>query len=502
MRSKTSEESRKKKRRKNGRMRSKSKESKSSRDTKDRRKEEKEKTKKKRRRKDGNKKTLVTVLPDSKSTADEHLYIVYASPAAHDNYYPGDFAQLQSFKSRKTTSGPQPARNKFLRFSGYIQPTEQTTTVEDTTRSGPEDGKGVTPGLMLSTSYLPSTPGITVPKLYKQRFKPTLKPKKKKVEQKDKTPKSITSSTPVPYMNRPYSEVYATSIATGSTEKAATTPMPAVVETTLSVGAGATRNELETSQFIMKGFEQEKKKPSGFVKHVPSRRMGEVKEEKENEKEKEEESESERLQKEFGESLMKNVAAKKVEVKLDEEEEEESVKQDSFNTNSILFGDWKKLRKFSDKYTVDIEKVDLNALDGNHEDEQVTVLPDAPNPTSNDVVQRIKYSLLLRTTVPPQLPPSLPEGIAARIGYKLYQTDRFGGKATTEAAAQGNKFTYRLIDEAPHGPWPPPYQNGPLRTEERDNHRIDAYFTMPPTNAPTTRHHSSDNAVASSRFMY
>ena len=30
--------------------------------------------------------------------------------------------------------------------------------------------------MSLSTSYLPSTPGITLPRLYKQRFKPTVKP--------------------------------------------------------------------------------------------------------------------------------------------------------------------------------------------------------------------------------------------------------------------------------------------------------------------------------------
>ena len=30
--------------------------------------------------------------------------------------------------------------------------------------------------MSLSTSYLPSTPGITLPRLYRQRFKPTIKP--------------------------------------------------------------------------------------------------------------------------------------------------------------------------------------------------------------------------------------------------------------------------------------------------------------------------------------
>ena len=102
------------------------------------------------------------------------------------------------------------------------------------------------------------------------------------------------------------------------------------------------------------------------------------------------EEKDDELQKEFGQSLMENVAKMKKENSSSGTKKIQSVGGD-FPVKNMLFGDWQRVNKHSGKYSVGtVEKVDL--ID---EDNEIS------DTTSAEFVQKIKYSLLLNTTPSP-----------------------------------------------------------------------------------------------------
>ncbi len=441
------------------------------------------------RKREKERKNAVTVLPDDGSGETERVYIVYPSHY-YEHFDPKNvtFAQLQKYESKKKKKKKSKKKGKnrkkekdegehdyrsLLRFSGYIDNATPDQSSSEEARQE-EQETAVTPGVLLSTSYLPSTPGITVPRLYKQRFKPTLKPKEMDRENADG---GVTArSTPVPYYDRPYSTGFATTISETVMPPAPTTPMPVQVDTTVTVGADATAKELAESKFVMSG-DKGKGGGNGFVKHVPTRKAGQMGDR----------VDTMWLQKEFGQTLLD---AKK-----------KGGKKGDIQSPNILFGGWSRPGDDSEsagsgQYKVEIEKVDLSS-EGEEESDYGGSSYDGmeEETTSAEIVQKIKYSLLLRTTPPPSPPSDAFDGIVQRIGYKLYASDPFATTTpkppTTEGGA-GDKFTYRLIN--PGGPYPPPYQNGPVPGYERDWYRNNiAYFTQPtpPTNAHSAHHYTA-----------